>query len=165
MTVATALGTSQPVVRLRLQDDALHLAVTRQSEPTQTHALPLGVAALVQTQLRDAPPTALEVENAIAVIEDAVMPLHRLLPPGARLESDDGPMRELALVCGVPPSEPMVWTLEALESSFNLLASVVMGSPAAQAGVPLDAASVARLLVLRECLHHWGFDALVFLGA
>ena len=43
---------------------------------------------------------------------------------------------------------------------FAQLAAVSLGRPAASASVPTDAAFFAYMLILREFMHHLGFDAL-----
>lgn len=159
--ISTPVAIPSPVrVELQLGDGASSLHIHLPDGANHRRELALGVTDLVSRYLRHSPPSPLEMESAITVVEDVVMPVYRELPAHARLETADAALHGLALACGVPPAESMVWTRDALEASFNRLASVVMGSPAAQAGVPLDGTSVARLLILRECLHHWGYDAL-----
>lgn len=47
--------------------------------------------------------------------------------------------------------------MEAVERLFDLLASLSLGRPASSAGIPDTPAFAARLLILREFMHHLGF--------
>ena len=83
---------------------------------------------LVSRYLRHSPPSPLEMESAITVVEDVVMPVYRELPAHAGLETADAALHGLALACGVPSRQNPWSGRDALEASFNRLASVVMGS-------------------------------------
>jgi hypothetical protein len=50
--------------------------------------------------------------------------------------------------------------VEAVERLFDLLAALSLGRPASSAGIPADGVFAARLLILRELMHHLGFAAL-----
>ncbi len=65
----------------------------------------------------------------------------------------------LALLAGVPEAPEMVLSRDALERVFARLAAVTLGRPAAQEGIPDDAAFAASLLILREFMHHLKFSA------
>ncbi|MCG2591929.1 hypothetical protein LZ009_03965 [Ramlibacter sp. XY19] len=116
---------------------------------------PVGPQLLVDAVLRHAPPTALEAETAIEVIEDAVMPLHRRLPGGGELLVRGGAeVQALLQIAGA--------TLDAdtIEALFTRAAAVAQGRPAASEPVLAQPAVFACLLILREVLHHLGFPAL-----
>ena len=49
-------------------------------------------------------------------------------------------------------------TRDAVEALFQRLASRSLGTPVAVAELPLDRDLAAALLILRECMHHLGFD-------
>jgi hypothetical protein len=51
-----------------------------------------------------------------------------------------------------------------VERVFNRLAAVAQGRPAAHEGLPEDPAFAARLLVLRELMHHMPFAAVTLLS-
>ncbi len=114
--------------------------------------LRLGSAALARDVLRHDPPTPLEIEHAIAAIEDEVMPLAKRLPPSSVWVASGAAVHEL--VAGADSL-----TLANVERLFQQLAAVAEGRPAASGGVPTGAAFVASVLILRECMHHLHFES------
>lgn len=98
------------------------------------------------------------VEEAIQHIEDAITPWARLAPRRGWLAAD---VRSLARLSGAglaPVGRPARWPADAVEQAYQRLA--LRASRAAAAG-PADAAQDATVLILRECLHHGGFEGLV----
>ena len=144
------------VVHLSFDVDALTLHTVRSGQADDVQRLPLGSAALVARFFKRLPPSAYALEEVIAWVEDAVMPLAAQLPPGAQWYSDSPAVRALDL--GAQAAELDIDTVEQL---FNALADWVQGRPAALAGIPQDAHWCAALLVLRECMHHWRCPVLV----
>ena len=132
-------------------------------EPSVKLSLSLGGARTARQFFRHAVPTPLELENAIAVVEDEVYVAHRqlqgMLPGGQGWApwSADAALHELATLAGVPPGAQRVLTLEAMERLFNRLAAVAEGRPAAHEGLPEDPVFAGTLLVLRELMHHLPF--------
>ncbi len=131
-------------------------------------ALDWGYASIAQQCLRHAVINDADVEQAIAVVEDAIMPLARPWPAPVHAST-------LACVCSamgdcVPHlgdgwgdglGEVAGWRLYptgAVESLFNRFADIAMGSPAR--GLVLSAQAAASLVIVRECLHHWGMQTL-----
>ena len=54
-----------------------------------------------------------------------------------------------------------VWLdTDAVERLFNRLVARAEGRPASQDALPVDGPSAARLLIVRELLHHWSLDGL-----
>ena len=142
-------------------------AGTGAPEPAVRLCLPLGGAHTARQFFRGTIPTPLELENAIAAVEDEVHIAHRqlqgLLPPGQMWApwSADAALHDLATLAGVPRGPHRVLTLDAMERLFNRLAAVSEGRPAAQEGLPDDPAFAGTLLVLRELMHHLPFASLV----
>ena len=118
-------------VALHLGAEASALAWGHGPEPEQVAELSIALDPLARRHLASARPSELAIETAIAETEDVVMPWRRRLPSGARLVSLD-PGR----------------------------AAVALGRPATQDNLPTGGLPAARLLVLREWLHHLGFDAI-----
>ena len=139
------------------------LAVGTGAQPEWLRLLPLGVERTEREQFRTTPPTLLAMENAIQVVEDVVMPLHTLVPHGAQLFSADADVREIAKLSGLSQAWPQTLSLEAMERSFNRLAAVAEGSPAAHQGLPASNRLAAALLILREFMHHLQFAQIVVL--
>ena len=140
---------------LRLDTEALTLRTVYPGQADIVQRLPLGTDALVARFFRRLPPSAYALEEAIAWVEDAVMPLAAQLPPDALWRSDSPAVRALDRT-----GEAAALDIDAVEQLFNALADWVQGSPASLAGIPQDAHWCAALLVLRECMHHWRCPAL-----
>ena len=146
-------------------------AGTSAPEPAVRLCLPLGGAHTARQFFRGTISTPLELENAIAAVEDEVHIAHRqlqgLLPPGHVWApwSADAALHDVATLAGVPPGPHRVLTLDAMERLFNRLAAVSEGRPAAQEGLPDDPAFAGTLLVLRELMHHLPFASLVLVEA
>lgn len=133
--------------------DAAVLAIgpltTTLSRGAQSVTLPFGVDTLAAV-LRHAPPAPREIEQAIDVIEEALM----RVPPGLHgpgtLVIDGAAWR--GWCDGGPASRT------AVEDRFQRLASAALGHPAALASLPGDGASAATLVIVREAMHHLGYE-------
>ena len=93
------------------------------------------------------PPTPLELEQAIMVVEDVLMPLAAHVPPHPLVE----------LHSPVPLAEALgsrVQSRENIERLFGQLVAMVEGDPLASAQLPRDRRFAAALLILREWMHH-----------
>jgi len=114
----------------------------------------VGVQDILERCFRHHPPAAVEVERAIDLVEDALSASG--LVHGAR--------GELAIVGPLPlaalglTDDGMRLSRDAVEARFERLAAAALGQPGAAAGMALDAPAAAALLILRECLHHLGYE-------
>ncbi|MGD9773300.1 hypothetical protein [Diaphorobacter sp.] len=133
--------------------------------------LPVGTEQLAARWLRGNPPTLLQIEQAIEVIEDAVMPARARLPAALQLATRDPhahALRTLTTGPGAAEAAGAVagdWLgIAAVEQLFDRLAARAAGRPAAHDALPVDGASAARLLILRELLHHWGLPGVALIG-
>ena len=127
-------------------------------------SLPVGIDALATRWLRGDPPTPLQIEQAIEAVEDAVMPARARLPAALALATQDPAVHALAaLHTGAP--DPVGWLgIDAVEALFERLAARAAGRPAIQDALPVDGRSAARLLILRELLHHWGLPGIALIA-
>ncbi|GAA4499464.1 hypothetical protein [Pseudaeromonas paramecii] len=107
--------------------------------------------------LKDEPASEGQLELAIAFIEDELMPR---LPPAAGGLLALPPDLWQALLA-VSPVTTVPLSTEAVEGLFHRLAALAWGQPASQLGLPADRQFASRLLLIRELLHHGGFDGLV----
>jgi len=115
-----------------MQEEATLLAGTK---------LAIGFRRLAREHFRHQPPSALEIEGAIAAIEDEIA---RARPPrGMRPVTHDAMVREIALHAGVSPGPAMVLAREAVEQAFERALRR-----------PPDNERMAALLILRELVHH-----------
>lgn len=133
-------------------------------EPAGAWRLALGTRKTAREFFRAALPSALEMETAIAAVEDEVLRLADL-PAGSRLVTGDTAMRRIAALAGVPRGERMVLSLDAMEALFQRLAAVIEGRPAAHENLPASAGFAAALLILREFMHHQRFATITVLVA
>lgn len=104
------------------------------------------------------PLTALCVEDAIQHVEDAIEPWARQRghAPQGLLAVDASALDRLAQADAGPDAQG-VWPVDGVEQAYQRLALRATRGEAAMA----DPAQDATVLVLRECLHHGGFQGLV----
>lgn len=149
---------SQAIVVLQLGDDRSMLALGTNATPLQMASLELGLQGLAHRLFPGGRLSEMAIEQAIAEVEDIVMPWHNKLPPSAQLFTDDASMAELAQWAGMPDkATSWLLTTEAVEHLFNRWVSLAQGRPASQDALPTTGQFSATLLVLREWLHHLGF--------
>ena len=149
-----------PLLTLRFQELLTQVCSAPEADWVVNLSLPIAPATLARDVLRHTPPTPLEIEQAIERVEDAVMPARAHLPQAFALQVDDAPLREMAGGAGADPSTGGVarLSIQDVENLFSRLVALSEGRPATQDGLPSDGASAARLIILREVLHHWGQD-------
>ena len=143
-------------------------SVARQGVAGGDAALDWGYASIAQRCLRHTVINDGDVEQAIGVVEDAIMPLARPWPHPVHASTlacvCDAVLQwlpHLAAEAGDGVAELAAWRLYptgAVEALFNRFADVAMGGPAR--GLVLSAQAVASLVIVRECLHHWGMQTL-----
>lgn len=139
---------------LTLGDTALTLDIG-----AQQHRLPIGIATLAKA-FAQRMPNALMLENAIADVEDAVMPAGRWLPAGASLlQTTDPLLRQLIHSATADPQATQA-SREAIENLFELLARQAQQPGHADPHLPQTAEHAAALLIVREAMHHWELTAL-----
>ena len=117
--------------------------------------VPIGIATVSALFRRD-PPHEADLEAAIDVIEEAVMPLAKSIPASSKLVAGNEFVRNL-IDASTGRSESASASIEAVESRFEELAA------AARRGVwtgaaRMDSTQAAGLMILREFMHHTGFD-------
>ncbi|MDD4971642.1 MAG: hypothetical protein PHT07_19625 [Paludibacter sp.] len=111
------------------------------------------------------PPTPGEVENAIQVVEDEVMPLHKLLVPASNLYSLDEKILDIAqLSVSVESKQGVILARTDMEFVFNRLAAIISGRPASQDVLPTANTFASTILILREVVHHLGFHDITILS-
>ena len=131
----------------------LHVGAERTAIADAT--LALGWSSIARDHFRHDPPSALELENAIAAVEDELERARRHpIPRGAMLRTGDATIREIAIAAGIPRSGEMTLAREAVEQVFQRLAA---RSP----GLPAGREFAAMLLILRELMHHLDFGAIL----
>ena len=149
MTVQTTLqlGTETSTV-LCLEDG--HIVLQQE--------LQLGTASLARQWMRHTPPTPLEIENAIEVTEDVVMPLAAKLARTEQLQLSGSGAALILQGVGAATDAVLNWSLEEVENQFNRIAMVSQGRPTGHEALPTAPEFYAAMVIVRECLHHLRFS-------
>jgi exopolyphosphatase/pppGpp-phosphohydrolase len=127
--------------------------------------LAMGAKRTAQMFFRHDPPTPLELEYAIADVEDHVMKARSLPRQDAALVSMNPTLRELAQTVGADAAGGRVLSLDVVEALFQRLASASLGHPSATKGMPAGSEAAAVLLILREFMHHLGYASVIVLAS
>jgi hypothetical protein len=117
----------------------------------------LGVDSLVRQSLRHEPPRPIELEHAIELTEDAVMPLAVQFAGSSELILQGLGASLIASSLKTGGIAQTALTLDQVEALFNRLVSVSEGRPASQETLPTDARFFSVILLLREFMHHLHF--------
>ena len=133
----------------------LSIGVTEQ----QHRKLLLGVDAVVRACFRHAPPSPLELEHAIELTEEVVMPLANQFGGTMNLVLQGRGAQLIAQGLATGLTVQTALTLDAVEALFNRLVAVSEGRPSTQEVLPSDAHFFAAMLVLREVMHHLRFSS------
>ena len=158
-----------PSIELRLEPDQLALYWMPTAAPAAGNTEPYSVALGWQTVAQAfglRMPTPLSLENAIATVEDAIMPASRWLakPPASiappfTLHTRSPLLREIAEAAGVTlHTPPARLSRQAVENLFNRLSDQIHRPGVPDTALPQRAEWAAALLILREGLHHWGVE-------
>jgi len=160
-TYATVQGAQKEAVSLTV----LHIGREQSwilqgadQQPSLVISLELGLQRLAREHFRQDPPSPAELETAIMVVEDEVMPVAKKLVAGSSLFISDTGMADIASAATGSGEAAGTLDLEAVERAFNRLVDLSLGRPRSQDKLPTDGPFAARLLILREFMHHLRFD-------
>ncbi len=148
---------STEITVLELRDDSSLVLRMEGTQALLRKEFALGVAALARQCLRHEPPLPIELEHAIELTEEALMPLAALLAGSAGLILKGLGAFLIGQGLTRSGSTQTELTLDEVESIFNRVVSVSQGRPASQETLPTDARFFAALLMLREFMHHLHF--------
>lgn len=145
-------------LRLHLQEETIRL----QAPHAATVVLPLSLDDLLAAGLEAFPPGSAALEQAIQLVEDALMPAIPSLrhPPAMLLECADPVLAPLLPATGRDLMAAATLSITDVEDVFDRLTRVAAGVPARSLGVPDQPGFAAALVVVRELLHHIGLPAL-----
>ena len=127
-------------------------------KPEKLWVFDIGKERTARNFFKHNPPTLAEVENAIQVVEDEIMSLHRQLIATPDLYTLDESVYEIAkLTVSTGSEKKIILSRPDMEQVFNRLAAIISGRPASQDVLPTTNSFAATLLILREVMHHLGF--------
>ncbi len=151
--------TNTAITVLHIADEYSFIAQgTNEDKPDNLWLFEIGREKTAREFFIHNPPTAGEVENAIQVVEDEVMPLHKLLTVDSNLYTLDARILEIAQVSAFEESKQgSILSIQDMEHAFTRLAAIISGRPASQDILPTTNAFAATLLILREVMHHLRF--------
>jgi hypothetical protein len=122
--------------------------------------LGVGTQSIADGFFRHAPTLPYDLERAIDAVEDALMSADVPRAIGGPLVSSDPALRTLP---GLQASTATV-SRNHIEALFQQLATTSLDRPGHTSGLPLVGGDAAALLILRECMHHLGFESLSFVA-
>jgi hypothetical protein len=155
MALAGGQQESAPKILLHIGDEQL-VVLSGQGERAATEQrLGLGVLSIASELFHHDPPTALEIEQAIDVVEDQLVLLGPRASPGTTLWSMSEALRTWSAVSGP------AMMIETVEQWFQRLALAAHGQVDALRGLPSGREAAATLLVLREFMYHRGHVSIV----
>ncbi|MBT9508572.1 hypothetical protein [Rhodoferax sp.] len=150
------------MVLLHIGDDRTCVAAGMGIEPDQVLVLDIGFRRISSEFFKHNPPTPMEIENAIMVVEDEVTRAQEMALERAPLYSTDEVVHTMARIAGCADALMDTLTIEQVERLFNQLAARSEGRPSSQVEIPDDPTFAAALLILREFMHHLHFDYIKF---
>ncbi len=151
-----------PIMLLHIGEDRTGVASGTGIEPDQVLMLEIGASRTALGSFKHNPPSPLEIENAIMVVEDEVTRARDLAVGPAPLYSTDEMVYKIAKMAGCPDEMPITLTIEQVETLFDQLAARSEGRPSSQVDLPDDPKLAATLLILREFMHHLHFENIKF---
>ena len=165
-TVRQKAPGNKPISVLHIDDEYSFIVHgTDATNPEKIWTFDIGKVKTARDFFKLFPPTPGEIENAIQVVEDEVMPLHKLLIPNSILYSTDTSIRVIAQYALFEENHhDIVLARDSMERVFNRLAAIITGIPASQDILPVSNEFAATLLILREVMHHLGYLDIVILN-
>lgn len=160
LSVRSGLRGERPLTRLHIGDQQTVVVSEHGNSPESTIALAIGSEITSTAFFRHQPPTPLELENAIVTVEDEIARARSMVIDNSVLVTRDSALRAIALIAGLPDQPVLTLSIDLVEKTFDRLAAVSLGRPAAHEGLPNNVAFAATLLILREFMHHMNFAAL-----
>ncbi len=136
---------------LRLEAERTLLAPAASAEVV----IAVGIDHLADTVFLHEPPTPVELERGIDVIEDELMATGLPHLPRGDLATSDAHLH--SLLGGATGSTRV--TLAEVEALFQRMAAISLGSPVRSTDQAFTRSASAALLILRECMHHLGYPA------
>lgn len=161
-TIRRKLLEKEPVTILRKESEQFILEVVNNNETKSQVTIKAGAIQIILNNLKHEPAEAIEIEAAIADIEDQLMPVIKDLPERRCLVTSEQTFWEIAKVAGFNAEDKIELDIETVEEIFNRLVDLAYGTPARMLKVPVGREFAASVLFLRELMHHAGFYTIFF---
>ncbi|MEN3758389.1 hypothetical protein ABDZ57_16360 [Aeromonas veronii] len=139
---------------LEIGEQSSQLWLSQPDAAPSHYPLAFGTHAIQPGPFRNAPPTPLELERAIMVVEDELMRIAPQIPPGLQLTLRSQPSLAEAL-------RDNQLDRDLVEQAFSQLAAMAEGDPLAANQLPRDEHFAAVLLIVREWLHHLASESVL----
>ncbi|MCB6184204.1 hypothetical protein LIN78_11670 [Leeia sp. TBRC 13508] len=122
--------------------------------------LAIGFENVLPGPIRVTPPRPIDLELAIEYIEEEVMPWAQKLPaqPYLCLVGNEEVVNVITALFDQDASKP--YSIDQIEDAFRRLCEIAEGSPAKGNESLITPVAVSTLLILREMMHHIGFNEL-----
>jgi hypothetical protein len=148
----------QAAAFLHIDLDETWLVVGAAHEPALVACLDIGLRTTVRGHFPHSEIGALEIERAIAALEDEIMPLAPNMVRAARLYTADTVAVDIARLAAIAPATCLELSRDALEGVFDRWTRAMLGHCGALDAVLESRELAVGILTLRELLHHLHFD-------
>ncbi|WP_052074770.1 hypothetical protein [Shewanella mangrovi] len=145
----TAAPQADTLVSIEAEQTHFYIAARQQRV-----ILPVGYQLVAQRFFQHTPPTPDDLEYAINYIEDEI---ERAIPAIGRIEllaSQTPYLRKIAELAGVSVSPLMELPRQQMERLFGFYAEISQGRPPLPSEPDVSPEFYAKLLILREYMHH-----------
>ncbi|MFV0468480.1 MAG: hypothetical protein ACK5MK_06085 [Dysgonomonas sp.] len=151
---------NNPIILLDITDQYTAVVYgTDYNKPEWIKLLPIGVVNISRDHFKHCPPRPVEVEEAIMIVEDEVMSLKKEIGRVTELVTFNSDIREIAILAdNVNEAPVIILPIKEMESVFSRFATIINGFPASMDALPETDSFAATLLILREFMHHLGFN-------
>ncbi|QSX33545.1 hypothetical protein JYB87_17845 [Shewanella avicenniae] len=117
-------------------------------------SLPVGYRLVAQRFFKHTPPTPDDLEYAINYIEDEIERAIPTIGPISQLVSPTAYLRQIAQLAGVQQGSVMQLPRQEMERLFGYYAEISQGRPPLPSEPDVSPEFYAKLLILREYMHH-----------
>jgi hypothetical protein len=149
----TRFATASPVMlQISVTETVVQWQDESDSQVMQVR-LPFGHANLLGTNT--SPPSAFEIETAIEIVEEHVMPLARKIE---RASSREILVQNSPVPASFASELDSTFNLDAVERGFSNIAAIAQGRPYSSMEPVKMRLLSASVLILREFMHHFGIE-------
>jgi hypothetical protein len=147
-------------LQLEVGPQATDLVLRSPGTADECFGLPIGLDTLWPAGETGQGPSAWAIEHAIQVVEDQIATVRHRIPVGAQLRMSRSAVALLRREGAIAVTGHEAISLVAVEQWYQALAARAEGAPSARGPVFDEPSGDALVLILREVMHHLGFDAL-----